>query len=303
MNWKPVLKGLAGGVLALIVLLLAIVAYQLFAFGRAAEASYDVAPLDLVASTDSTVIARGEHIAASFGGCFACHGTDLSGRLIEDLGPIGKMIGPNLTNGAGGIGRDYSDGELARAIRYGIGRDNQTLMFMPTPEHAWWPDSDLLAVVSYLRTVPPVAKTLEATTIGPLGKVLSQFGMMELQSARAAEDAPPRDSAPAPEPTAAYGEFLAIGCIGCHGEGFSGGRIPGAPASLPIPSNLTPHETGLAAWSREDFDSVISTGIGLDGRTLDPFMPLAGIAGLNETEKQAIWAYLQSLEPKEFGGR
>ena len=170
MNWKRLLKGLGTVILVLVLALVALLAYQVISFNRAAQAAYDVLPLEMVASRDSTQLARGEHLASSFGGCRGCHGADLGGSLIEDLGPIGVMIGPNLTTGQGGVGADYTDGELARAIRYGIGRDGQTLLFMPSEEHNWWPDSDLQAVISYVRSVPPVDRTMDPASVGVVGR-------------------------------------------------------------------------------------------------------------------------------------
>ena len=40
-----------------------------------------------------------------------------------------------------------------------------------------------------------------------------------------------------------------------------------------------------------------------DGRALDPFMPVQTIRNMNETETRALFAYLQSLQPRPFGER
>ena len=201
------------------------------------------------------------------------------------------------------MGAGYTDGELARAIRHGIDSDSRSLLFMPTPEYNWWPDEDLAAVVSFVRSVPAVDSEMEPTVVRPLGKVLNQFGVMELLSAETVDHDAPPEAVPAPEPTARYGEFLARGCTGCHGERLSGGKIPGAPSSLATPANLTPHETGLADWTEDQFFDVMDSGVRTDGRRLDAFMPIAGIQAMNETERGALWAYLRSVTPLEFGNR
>jgi hypothetical protein len=72
---------------------------------------------------------------------------------------------------------------------------------------------------------------------------------------------------------------------------------------MPIPANLTPHETGLKSWSFEDFERALNTGTRPDGSKIDPFMPFESYSKLNDTEKRAIWAYLQSLPPMAYGGR
>jgi mono/diheme cytochrome c family protein len=182
------------------------------------------------------VLARGQHSATSFGGCTGCHGPDLSGSPPESFGPIGVMSPPNITAERGGAGGRYTDAELAGAIRYGVRHDGTSLTFLPTEEHAWWTDDDLQAVVSYIRSVPPVDAEREPSQTGVLGKVLTGFGVMDFRSAIAT----PKSSLgtpPNPEPTARCGAFLAIGCKGCHGDDLSGGPIPGAPADLPMPAN------------------------------------------------------------------
>jgi len=96
---------------------------------------------------------------------------------------------------------------------------------------------------------------------------------------------------------------LANACRGCHGATLSGGRIPGAPAEMAIPLNITPHETGLAGWTYTDFDKLLSTGIRRNGKTLDPMMPVTELGKFNQTERQALWAFLQTVPAKPFGER
>ena len=148
--------------------------------------------------------------------------------------------------------------------------------------------------------MPPVDNSVPPIEVGALGKILAGFGVFPMFSARTVDH-----DAPRPEVTVAadaeYGSFLIRSCVGCHGDELSGGAIPGAPSNLPVPANLTPHETGTAGWSFEDFETAARTGVRPDGRTLDDFMP--NYSGLEEVELRAIWAYLQSLEPREFGGR
>ena len=255
MNWKQVMKWIGGGLLVVVGLALVVGVVQVTSFGRAASFRYNVGPLAIEATLDSAVLERGQHIAESIGGCLGCHGPALGGSLVEDLGPIGIIRAPNLTRGLGGVGAGYTDGELARAIRHGIDSDGRSLLFMPTPEYNWWPDEDLAAVVSFVRSVPAVDSEIEPTVIRPLGKVLNQFGVMALLSAETVDHDAPVEAAPAPEPTARYGAFLARGCTGCHGERLSGGKIPGAPSSLAIPANLTPHESGLGDWTERQFSA------------------------------------------------
>lgn len=276
------------------------IAVQVSAFDASMSKEYAVNSPPVRRSGEASVIARGKHIAESFGGCSGkdCHGADLAGGRTVDMGPIGQITGPNLT--AGGVGSAYTDEEFARVIRHGIKRDGHSLRFMPAQDLAWLPDADLIALVSYLRSLPAVHRPSGPMKLGFLAKVLDRRDMMVIDVARrihhsAAKPVPIRAS------TAAYGALLARSCTGCHGKNMSGGPIPGAPSDLPIPANLTPHDTGLRDWSYSDFERLLATGIKKDGKKLDPFMPYESLGRLDAVEKQALWAYLRSLPPLPFG--
>lgn len=299
---KRVLKGL--GLLIVVVLVAggAFVGIQINSFNRSVKKVYDVKLPALAASTDAAVIARGKHIAESLGGCALgdCHGADLAGGKLLDIGPIGKLQAPNIT--PGGVAAKYSDGELARLILSGVKRDHTTLLFMPVEDFNWIPDDDVIAVISYVRSVPAVTKQTPAPEIGPLGKVLDRAGKFKLDIARHVDQSQ-RIAAPVPSPTAAYGRYVARLCSGCHGDSFAGGPIPGAPPSMPVPLNLTPHETGLKGQTFEDFTKLIQTGNRKNGAALDKFMPVDALRNMNDVERQALWAFLQTLPPKPFGQR
>ncbi len=297
---KRVLKWVGAGLGGLLLLLVLVVVVQVYRYDRSMSAAIEVPLVNLAAVSDSTVLARGKHIATSFGACTGCHGPDLSGSPPESFGPIGTMSPPNITTGRGGAGARYTDAQLARAIRYGVRHDGTSLIFMPTEEHAWWPDDDLQAVISYVRSVPPVDAEREPSQTGVLGKVLTGFGVMDFRSAIAAAKSPP-GIPPDPEPTARYGAFLALSCKGCHGDNLAGGPIPGAPGDLAVPANLTPHETGLKDWTYDDFTTLLATAVRPDGREIDPFMPTENLDRMTDLEKTAVWEYLRSLEPREYG--
>ena len=299
---KRVVKWL--GILIVVLLLAAgaFVGFQTMAYGRSMAKVYDI-PMPAIARTsDPAVIARGKHLSESVAACATrdCHGNDFAGGKTIDIGPIGALSGPNLTTA--GRGRDYTDGELARLMLHGVKRDGTSVRFMPVEEINWLPDDDMAAIISYLRSMPPVEKPDGETHIGVLGKVLDRLDKIPLDIARRV-DHQTRKVAPTPAPTAAYGSFIAQTCQGCHGAHFSGGRIPGAPKTLPIPKNITPHETGIKLYTFDDFSKLLDTGIKRDGTRLDPFMPVEAIGKMSPLERQALWAYLQALPPAPFGGR
>jgi hypothetical protein len=275
---------------------------QISRFNSSMETVYDVPLPKVTRSTDPAVIERGKHLAQTLAPCVEadCHGGDLGGGKTIDAGPLGRMTGPNVS--AGGLGAAYSDGELFRLIRHGVRKDGRSVRFMPAHEMGWLPDEDINAIISYLRTVPPVQKPNGPFEIGPLAKVLDRHDMFVVDVARRIDHQKP-ELAPPPSPTAQYGGFIAKGCTGCHGAKLSGGPIPGAPAHFPVPLNLTPDDTGLKGWTFEEFDKTITTGIRKNGKKLDPFMPITALSKLDELEKKALFAYLSSLPPRAFGGR
>jgi hypothetical protein len=291
------------GVVGIVLLSCAVFAFvQVRRFDASMNRVYDVAPMPIALSTDEAVLARGKHLAEAVMPCTNkdCHGSDLAGGNAIDVGPIGRFAGPNVSKG--GLGAAYTDGELARLIRHGLKKDGRSVVFMPSHEMGFLPDADVVAVVSFLRTLPPVDRPNQATTVKWFGKVLDRMDAIPLDVARRIDHEHP-DLAGPPEPTAAYGRFLAKGCTGCHGKRLSGGPIPGAPSSFPTPLNLTPHETGLKDWTFEDFDNLLSTGVRKNGRALDVFMPLDAIGKLDPVERRALWDYLRTLPPVPLGHR
>jgi cytochrome c553 len=278
------------------------VAVSTSAYEASVAKKYDV-PLPVIAlSTDPAVLARGKHLNSSLGGCHNCHGENLAGGKLEQLGPIGTAIYPNITAGKNGALAQYTDGELARLIRHGIKKDGTTVRFMPSGDYQWWPIEDLTALISYLRTVPAVDSGAYVSEFTTFAKVLDRLDMFTLDIARRI-DHDKKWPAPVVAPTVEYGASIAMLCSGCHGPGLTGGPIPGAPPDFPVPQNLTPHETGLSAWTYEDFDKLMKTGIRKNGQKCAEMMPIDITRNFDETELKALWAYLRSVPPKPFGGR
>lgn len=274
---------------------------QTSAFDDSLSKAYDVpVPTNVKASTDPAVVLRGKHLAESIMACATtdCHGADLSGGKTTKMGPLATITGPN----ASALATAYSDGELARLVRHGVKKNGRGLLLMPSQDINWISDDDLVALISWIRTVPPSPKANGPLEIGTLGKILDRKDQVPLDVARRIDHAH-IELAPPPAPTPAYGKFIARSCTGCHGEKLSGGPIPGAPSDFAVPLNLTPHETGLKGYTYEEFDKILVTGTRRDGRKLDAFMPFEALAKGDDTEKRALYAYLMSAPPVPFGNR
>jgi mono/diheme cytochrome c family protein len=101
------------------------------------------------------------------------------------------------------------------------------------------------------------------------------------------------------------GRYLTIAadCAACHtvpgsGKPFAGGRPIETPFGIVVGANITPdRETGIGAWSGQDFISAMKQGIGRGGVHLYPAMPYVYFAKMKDEDILAIRAYLLTVEP------
>jgi len=256
-------------------------------------------------STDAEVIERGRHLTQHVLLCAQCHGEDLGGLnpYIDATGVV-LVNSPNITRGQGSVVLEYTPDDFARTIRYGVRPDGTAAAVMPVQNFTGISDDDLGAVVSYLQTVKPVDRTNPKSVFKPMGRMLWYFGVFDLQFTALLDLESPRPSE-TPTDEKGHGEYLfnLAGCQDCHGETASGGAMPGAPSDMAIPKNLTPHESGLAGWTRDDFDRAVRAGMSKDGTQIDKLMPWNKFAGMSPAEVDALWAHVKKLEPKAFGNR
>ena len=294
--------GIGLGVLAAAMVLLAATAFAVSE--RNLRRTYTIAPRDLVVPAGSASVQHGQHVARAITKCVDCHGDDLGGKVYVDDPAIGRFVPVNLTRGRGGVGATLTPADWERAVRHGVGPNGRALIFMPSEDFASLSDADLGAIVAWARQLPPVDRELPPSRVGPMARILNAVGQLPL-AAQTIAHTPAAYAATAPEsgPTAEYGRYLATvgGCAGCHGPGFSGGHVPGTPPSFKAAANLTP--TGIGHYSEADFFRALREGIRPDGTKLDPFMPWRLAREMSDDEIRAVYAYLRTVPPKEYGGR
>ena len=239
-------------------------------------------------------IALGKRIVTVRNGCTHCHGEDLSGTLIAEDPALGKVHGANIT--PYGV-KDWTDEQLAMAIRHGVRPDGRSLVFMPSYEFQNLSRSDLAATIAYLRSVPPVAKPKTPVEIGPLAKVLFTLDNMPvLVPAAKINHAAPFIAKPAETASSEFGGYLVnSACVGCHGNDLKGGPIPGAPPEWPPAPDL--RLKGASGWSQQAFAKVMQTGTSnINGQALRE--PMSAMIGkYDDKEIAAVWLYLSSLQP------
>jgi cytochrome c553 len=286
-----------GIVLGSIILLLLIgYTFIYFSVQSRFEKKYEVTVQPLTIPTDSASIALGKHIAA-IKGCTDCHGKDFGGNVVVDDPGLGLVAAPNITQGKGGITSrrgTFTDEDYVRAIRHGIGKDGKTLKLMPSYEYQPLSKKDLAALIAYIKTRPAVDKEMPAIALKPLAYVLTSFDKVPLVVAEKVNHTAPMEEVVHPEVTAAFGKYLAVSCVGCHGENFRGGDaiIPGSP-SVP---NITGNGS-LSKWTEAQFIQTLRTGVTPEGKKLDPkYMPWPMAKEFTETEIKSLYLFLKEQQ-------
>ncbi|MBD5778960.1 c-type cytochrome [Pelagicoccus sp. NFK12] len=287
---KRIILRAFAGILLLAILFVGFIAFR---FNALATQNYLSPQFTIAADVSSADIALGHRIYAVRAGCIDCHGEDASGVLIMENGPMGKIHGANLTPYNL---KDWSDEEIATAIRYGIHKSGRSLRFMPSFDYTAMSKGDIAALVAYLRTLDSVEKPLQENSYGPIARMLSSFGKMPVMFPAAIID-PAAGFAEKPKegPTAEFGRYLASSCVGCHGEDMAGGPIPGGDPSWPEAGNSRLGSNPI--WTKESFAHMISTGISpTTGQAIRAPMPVALLKQFNEDEVTALWEYLKTLD-------
>jgi len=274
------------------------------------------------ASSDTVRVLRGKYLYERSLLCWNCHGSQgghspaepqAGGREFDltRVGPgFGYVFGSNLTSdSATGIG-SWSDGELVRAIREGVSRDGH--LIFPVMAYQFYhglSDEDALAVVAYLRSLPPIHNKVSARRLSFAAKSMLAISLIKAE-------APITQPVTAPKPASSveYGEYVAwrmSGCAECHsprdpktarldlGRPMSGGLFPFPEEDFVTTGpNLTSEvDTGLGTWTEDQFVTAMQTGVRPNGTVMLPFMPWPSYAQWNREDLHAIWLYVRSLKP------
>lgn len=310
---------IVGGVVAVLIVGLVVTVFILASRLDDKLAAPDTPYPDIKASTDPEVIARGEYLVRSAAHCGACHGdyersdpkgnkreTPLSGGFKFEMGPIATLYSANITpDPETGIG-SRTDGEIARTIRHGVLPNGQISIFMRYSTGTY-SDEDLTAMVSYLRSLPPVKNPVPEAYVSTMGRAM--FSLMDFSPRM---DAPPKHVSPAEEPSVERGQYLAEHaalCVGCHTQYDMMTFLPNGPKAgggNPEPShgpdsdkefvspNLTSHATGVTGKLSEDG---FLTRIRAGRQHTSSIMPWEDIGRMTDSDIRSIYRYLKTLPP------
>lgn len=294
---RKILKWVGAAAAGLIILLaLAVGALAVYANAsfKAHQANRPLYPI--AADTSPEGLARGRYLLEQAMDCtHACHspknGAPFSG-VVENInqGPIQAVFAvPNLTPDETGL-KNWTDAEIARAIREGIDKDGVELVIMPSYNYHALSDADVAAIIGYLRSLEPVKNEIPPLQANLATKVLLALGLMGQKPAQEPITAP----VVAPQAgTVAYGAYLLkLGaCSDCHGVNYAGGPLPLAAPGDPPAANLTPGGE-LVGWSEQDFIKALHEGVKPSGTKLSEAMPRYQTS---DEDLAAIYTYLKTL--------
>lgn len=307
--------GIVGGILVVLVLVLAWVLVQpgpmAFAKGeRVALSAYDGSPTGVPADfVDADPLARGRYLTIA-ANCQACHtvdgGTPFAGGrpFPTDFGTIySTNITPDAETGIG----SWSDADFLRAMHEGVAKDGTRLYpAFPYAAYTYLTEEDVLAIKSYLFTIPAVNYT------APENSLRWPYNQRWLMGIWSKMYNPNERFEPVADQSAEWnrGAYLseALGhCGDCHTprtmlqaldnrSKFSGGLADGWRAY-----NLTSdEESGIGAWSAEQVEQYLRTGRSAEHGTAFGPMALAvhlSFQELTPSDVKAIVTYIRSVPP------
>jgi len=187
------------------------------------------------------------------------------------------------------VGPPFSDADWLRAIRHGVGQDGRGLVVMPSEAYYFMSDVEVGALVAYLKQVPAVDHELPRTKFKTLGKFIAGVSDDFKLTPDAMLDSP-RIPMPEKGPTVEWGEYRAsVLCQVCHGKGLTGNQPPDPD------SPFAPDLRIAQSWGLDAFTRALREGETPSRQLNGAFMPWPEIGHLDDTEIEALYAYIKTL--------
>lgn len=259
-------------------------------------------------------LSRGKYLFMGVAGCAGCHsphdlsqhgapviaGKEGTGEVMPLDGLPGRIVAPNLTpDPETGTGK-WSDDQIARAVREGIGHDGRALFpLMPYAHFRNMADEDLASLVVYIRSMAPVHNELPPTEISFPVKYLIRGVPQPVTSPV---------SGPASIDAIKRGAYLVnLGdCAGCHtpqehgqvveGMDFAGGQVLSGLGFNGASANITPDPSGISYYDEGLFIQVMRTGY-VKARPLGALMPFVEYRNMDDQDLKDVFAYLRTVKP------
>jgi mono/diheme cytochrome c family protein len=284
---------LLSGLLALV--LLVVLGTALLGFYRLTNAPHRYSVAEVQVAQTPEKVARGERLANI---CVDCHSSTMALPLdgsAEDFfadpsaPPIGTLWAPNLT--PGGDLKNWTDGEIIRAMREGVDNKGRPLVIMPSLAMHNMSDEDAQALVAYLRSQPAVDRQQPEPNFTVLGAIFVGAGMLPLSPQTPITEPIVAPAVNTPE----YGKYMvyAVGCADCHGP-----KLDGQDALMEGAPNLA---ASLSAWTEDEFIQFFRTGKVRGGRVVDNSnMPWKAYNNaLTDDELSDMFSFLHNMSRAE----
>jgi hypothetical protein len=279
-------------------------------------------PLPLHVSDSPKQVERGRYLFTALLACDRCHSpldytrlhspvilaSRATGRGLDLRGLPGTVTAPNLTMDPDtGLGK-WTDGEIIRAIRDGIGKDGHALYpIMPYQYYRRMTDDDALSLVAYLKSLAPTPTHLPATDLSFVSRVLIK------SEPRPTVSVPPQDDLSG----AIFGEYLVgiAACESCHtpparlfsSRRFAGGVFFETPYGQVYSSNITQDPgTGIGNWNFRRFEAsmhqhrkYVDSQPPKAGGDQFTVMPWEAYADITDKDLESMFLFLRLAEPVE----
>ena len=309
-------KGIKYSILLLVAGVIGLLSYVSFALPDVGD------PEDIQVEITPGRIERGSYLVNSVSACMDCHSdrdwTKFAGPAKEGtlgqggeefdqkFGLPGKFYAKNITPYAL---KDWTDGEILRAISSGVNKQGKALFpLMPHPDYGRLDREDLYSIIAYLRTLTPIKKSVpESEPDFPMNFIINT-----IPQKAAFSKIPDRTN------QVAYGEYLvtAATCGNCHTKKEKGAPVPGMRLAggfeFPMPmggiarsANITPDkETGIGNWDEQTFvqkfkaysDSAYKP-LEVKKGEFNTVMPWTMFSTMKTEDIKAIYAYLRTVKP------
>ena len=249
--------------------------------GLVAGRVYDISPSTFAVDNETADIDEGRRIALTLG-CFdGCHGERLSGNVFYDDIWIGTFVAPDLTQSFANL----SDAELDSVIRRGVRRNGKSTFIMPSSGLHHLSDEDLSNIVAFVRSQPVGDGHAYEANPGLMARFFLLIREFEPQAQQIIDDSPWLSGSPTRTSQNA-GRYLAqTACAECHGTDLQG------------MVDFTPSLAAVAAYSLDDFQTLMKTGVPIGNRELELMKEVATgrFVHFTDSEIAALHGYLQSL--------
>lgn len=292
---RLLMKWLAIGLGSIVAAALVGIGIVYFVIGHELGRRFDVRGTGIAVPTDAASVSEGARIARLRGCNGGCHGHTAEGGVFFELFDGTRVVAPDLAR----IAATYSAAELEGAIRHGVRPDGTGVIgVMPSEMFQHLSDADLGRLVAWLRTQSPRDVELSPSRYGPVVRLMllqlkRRYG--GLLAAGFIDHDAPRIADSGDDPLI-RGRYLALSvCTECHGADLRG-----------VAEDGTPDLAIVTAYSREDFHTLMRTGVPLGGRKLGLMaeVALGRFAHFTDEEVDSVQGYLRTLTdtPVSRGG-